>query len=89
MTEQSTGRRAVVRCLCAAPVLHALIVATELSSFRRIDSSQANARAVNFESVVVNDAGLPDQVVRPALTEAAIKAIATAARSGRFIGSLH
>jgi hypothetical protein len=38
----------VFRCLCAAPVLQALIVATELSRFGRIDSPQANARAVDF-----------------------------------------
>ena len=54
----------LVRCLCAASVLQALIVATELRRFGCVDSPQANARPVNCERIAINDAGLPGQIVR-------------------------
>jgi hypothetical protein len=38
----------LIRCLCAALVLQALIVATKLAAFRSVDSPQANPRPVNL-----------------------------------------
>jgi hypothetical protein len=52
-----------VRCLRAASILQALIVATELRGFGRVDSPKANARPVNFERVAVDNAGLPGEII--------------------------
>jgi hypothetical protein len=48
-----------VCCLRAASILQALIVATTLTAFGRINSPQANARPVDFKGVAVNDTRLP------------------------------
>jgi hypothetical protein len=53
-----------IRGLRTASVLQALIVATKLTAFGRVDSPKANARPMNFERVAVDDADLPTQIVR-------------------------
>jgi hypothetical protein len=45
----------LVRCLRAALILQALIVAAELAAFGRVDSPQTNPLTVHFERVAVND----------------------------------
>jgi hypothetical protein len=43
--------------------LHAILAATKLAAFWRIDSPQANARFVDFQRVAIDDAGLPYNVI--------------------------
>jgi len=53
--------RVIRACLRAALILQALIVATKLIAFGRVDPPKTNARPVNFERVTVDYAGFPDK----------------------------
>lgn len=52
-----------VRRLGPAPILQAIVTATELGRFGRVDTRQSNARPMNLDCVVVNDARLSGQVL--------------------------
>ena len=52
----------LVRRLRPAAILQAVFTVAELRAFGRINAPQANSRAVNFERVAVNHAGLSGNV---------------------------
>ncbi|SIO35610.1 hypothetical protein SAMN05443247_04352 [Bradyrhizobium erythrophlei] len=52
----------IVRSFSAAAILLAVVAPTELGTLGRVDAPQADARAVDFERVAVDDGGAPDQV---------------------------
>jgi hypothetical protein len=49
--------------LRSALVLQSVLAPAKLATFRRIDSSKANARSVDFERVAIDDTGLPCEVI--------------------------
>jgi hypothetical protein len=52
----------IVRGFRAAAILLAVVAPAELGSLGRVDAPQADARAVDFECVTVDDAGLAGQL---------------------------
>jgi hypothetical protein len=52
-----------IRCFLPAAVLVAVPVVAKLIGFGRIDSEYANAGAMNFDGVAVDDGCLSDQFV--------------------------
>lgn len=60
----SNERSEVFRPLGTAAILQAVITAAQLRALRRVDAPEPNARAVNFECVAVDHAGLSDQIGR-------------------------
>ena len=52
-----------VRSLRPAAILQAILAPAELAAFRRIDPPQADARAMDFQRVAVDDAGLPREII--------------------------
>ena len=52
----------IVRGLGAALIEIAVVVAAELGAFRRVDAPEANAGAVDFDGVAIDDAGLTGEV---------------------------
>ena len=53
----------IVGRLRAAPILQAVLAATKLATFRRIDSPKANAHSMNFQRIAIDDARLPCEVI--------------------------
>jgi len=54
----------LVRCPSPAPIFQAVFAPTKLPALGRINALKPDARAVDFERVAINDAGLPGQIVR-------------------------
>ena len=53
----------IVGSLRAASILITVLTSAELRALRRVDTPKANAVAVDFDCVAVNNGRLPDQVV--------------------------
>ena len=52
----------VVRGFRAAAILLAVVAPAELAALGRVNAPEANSRAVNFECVAVDDAGLSGKI---------------------------
>ena len=53
----------VVCRLRAAAILQAILAAAELSAFRRVDTPEPDAYAMNFQRVAIDDAGLTNEFI--------------------------
>ena len=54
----------LVRGLCTTPIQIAIGASAQLSTFRRVDPPETDARPVNFKRVAVDNARLPRQFSR-------------------------
>jgi hypothetical protein len=62
LCDRSERRSPHVAAIVRSPPQIAVIATTELSAFGRVDAPEANAGAVGFQRVAVDDAGPADQV---------------------------
>jgi hypothetical protein len=52
----------IVRRLGTAPILQAVLAATKLAAFWRIDPPQADPGPMDFQRIAIDDAGLPRKI---------------------------